>query len=68
MHKIEACPSALSASVRIPAGARSAQALSPESAPGPEFDLDRLDPIRRSPFAYAPGTVFTCIYLYTYVF
>lgn len=48
-------------------GARSAQALSPESAPGPEFDLDRLDPIRRSPFAYAPGTVFTCIYLYTYI-
>lgn len=42
--------------------------ISPESAPGPEFDLDRLDPIRRSPFAYAPGTVFTCIYLYTYVF
>lgn len=66
MHKIEACPSALSASVRI--RRPECTGISPETAPGPEFDLDRLDPIRRSPFAYAPGTVFTCIYLYTYVF
>lgn len=67
MHKIEACPS-----VRVVDCVRirrpECTGISPESAPGPEFDLDRLDPIRRSPFAYAPGTVFTCIYLYTYVF